>query len=127
MGHRLNDYWAKGQNVLNSLLDILIKFRQGKFAITGEISKMYNFVKLGTLDQHIHRFLWGNMEINGSFDHYVTTPVVFAEKPSGVIALTALKKTVEMYEAKIIDVKNIISTNSYIDDIIHSCDNVSKD
>ena len=56
-GHMLNDYWAKGPDVLYSLLGILIRFRQGRFGFTGDISKMYNSVKLGILDQHTHRFL----------------------------------------------------------------------
>ncbi|XP_045110007.1 uncharacterized protein LOC123503946 [Portunus trituberculatus] len=126
MGHILNDYWAKGPDVLNSLLGILIRFRQGKFAVTGDISKMYNSVKMGTLDQHTHRFLWRNMDNERPPDHYIMTAVTFGDKPSGVIAMTALKKTVEMYETKFPKVKDVVTKNSYVDDIVHSCDDMHE-
>lgn len=96
MGHRLSDYWAKGPDILNSLLGILIGFRQEKVAVIGDISKMYNSVKMGTLDQHTHRFLWRNMDSNIPPDNYIMIAVTFGDKPSGVIAITALKKTVLM-------------------------------
>ncbi|VDH99300.1 Hypothetical predicted protein [Mytilus galloprovincialis] len=39
MGHTLNDYWAKGSNVINDLLAVLIRFRQESIALAGDISK----------------------------------------------------------------------------------------
>ena len=126
MGHSLNDYWAKGPNVLTNLLGILIRFRQGQIALTGDISKMYHSVKLGPLDQHTHRFLWRNMNVSKPPDHYIMTSVTFGDKPSGVIAMMALKKTVEMHESKFPEVKNVVCKNSYVDDIVHSCDNMCE-
>ena len=57
MGHALNDYWAKGPHLLNDLLGILIRFRENKIALIGDIKKMYHTVKTKTIDQHTHRFL----------------------------------------------------------------------
>jgi hypothetical protein len=62
MGHILNDYWAKGSNIMNVLVAALIRFRQKHTALAGDISKMYNAVKLSMLDQHTHRFAWRNLE-----------------------------------------------------------------
>ena len=56
MGQKLNDFWAKGPDILNSLLGVLFRFRQNTVAIAGDISKMYHTVKLSTLDEHTHRF-----------------------------------------------------------------------
>lgn len=57
VGQKLNDFWAKGPDILNGLLGVLLRFRQEKIAIAGDISKMYHSVKLSTLDQHTHRFV----------------------------------------------------------------------
>ena len=57
MGHVLNEYWAKGQDLLNSLLGILVRFRENEVASIGDIKKMYHTVKTTVLDQHTHRFL----------------------------------------------------------------------
>ena len=42
LGHALNDYWAKGPDVINNLFGILMRFRERPVAITVDISKMYN-------------------------------------------------------------------------------------
>ena len=55
-GHILNDYWAKGPQLLNSLVGILLRFREYEIAITGDIKKMYHAVKITELDQHTHNF-----------------------------------------------------------------------
>lgn len=81
---------------------------------------------MGALDQFIYRFLWRNMNSNIPHDHYITSVVTFGDKPSGVIALTALKKTVERYEAKFLKVKHVVRRNSYVDDIVHSCDSMHE-
>lgn len=47
----------KGPDILSGLLGILFRFRQ-KTEIAGDISKTYHTVKLNTLDQHTHRFVW---------------------------------------------------------------------
>ena len=57
MGQKLNDFWAKGPDILNSLLGVLFRFRQDTVAIAGDISKMYHTVRLSTLDEHTHRFV----------------------------------------------------------------------
>ena len=60
-GHILNDYWAKGPDMLNNLFGILIRFRMGHIAFVGDISKMFNSIRLSEIDQHVHRFLWRDM------------------------------------------------------------------
>ena len=71
MGHALNDYSAKGPHLLNDLLGILIRFRENKIALIGDIKKMYHTVKTKTIDQHTHRFLWRDMNIKRPPDTYV--------------------------------------------------------
>ncbi|KAK3089754.1 hypothetical protein FSP39_006215 [Pinctada imbricata] len=63
MGHVLNNYWAKGPKILNDLLSILLRFREGQIAIVGDIAKMYNSIHLTHADQHTHRFLWRDLPI----------------------------------------------------------------
>ena len=63
MGHHLNDYWAKGPNVLSDLLAILLRFRQYQVALVADIKKMYNTIRLSVEDQHTHIFLWRWMKL----------------------------------------------------------------
>ena len=45
MNNTLNDYWAKGPDLLNNLFGFLISFRVNEVAIVGDISKMYHTLK----------------------------------------------------------------------------------
>ena len=121
-GHILNNYYAKGPDVLNSMLGVLLRFRLGKVGIIGDISKMYNSIGLSVMDQHTHRCLWRNMDSNKEPDHYVLTCVTFGDRPAGAIAVIALRKTAEMFECQYPDAVKIITNDSYVDDIIFSVD-----
>ena len=71
LNHCLNDYWIKGPDLLNNLMGVLLKFREYEVAVCGDISKMYLRVLIPVKDQHVHRFLWRNMEVNRDPDTYI--------------------------------------------------------
>ena len=95
-GHSLNDYWAKGPDLLNNLLAVLLRFREEEVALMGDVKKMYHSVQISPLDQHTHRFLWRDMEVHRNPDVYIIERVSFGDKPSGAIATIALRKTAEL-------------------------------
>jgi len=41
-GHVLNEYWAKGPDLMNNLLGVLVRFRENCVAVAGDIRKMYH-------------------------------------------------------------------------------------
>ena len=125
MGHVLNEYWAKGPDLLNNLLGVLIRFRENRVAFMGDIRKMYHTVKTSELDQHTHRFLWRDMDSTREPDTYIIQRVSFGDKPSGTIATVALRKTAEMMRKNYLEAADIIQTNTYMDDIIESKDNIA--
>ena len=92
MGHILNEYWAKGPDLLNNLLGILIRFRENRVAFIGDVSKMYHTVKTKVVEQHTHRFLWRDMNTAREPDTYVIQRVSFGDRPSGTIATVAMRK-----------------------------------
>ena len=120
MGHALNEYWAKGPDLLNSLLGVLIRFRENEVALIGDIKKMYHSVGTTQLEQHTHRFLWRDMDARKEPDTYVIQRVSFGDRPSGTIATVALRKTAEMAQEKYPQEAKIIRDNTYMDDIIES-------
>ena len=120
MGHVLNEYWAKGPDLLNSLLGVLIRFRENEVALVGDIKKMYHSVKTTPTEQNTHRFLWRDMDTRREPDTYVIQRVSFGDKPSGTIATVALRKTVEMGQEQYPEAAKIIKDNTYVDDIIES-------
>ena len=70
-GHRLNDYWLKGPDLLNSIFGVVLRFRENQVAISGNISTMYHRILIPEEDQNIHQFLWRSMEKDRKPDTYV--------------------------------------------------------
>ena len=65
-GHILNEYWAKGPDLIVNLLGLLLRFREKKVGLVGDIKRMYHTVKMAVHDQHVHRFLWRNLQLHKS-------------------------------------------------------------
>lgn len=124
-GECINDYWGKGINPVNNLLGVLIRFRERKVVIVGDIRKMYHTIKINVVDQHTHRFLWRNMDTSRDPDVYAMQVVSFGDKPAGNIAVAALKKTAEMGSSAFPEAAEVILNNSYVDDILDSVDDES--
>ena len=87
---------------------------------------MYNAVKLSTLVQHTHIFVWRNLETHIEPDHYVLMAVAFGDRPRGAIATLALRQTATMYQHIYPDASKMVIRNSYVDDILQSVDNVEE-
>jgi hypothetical protein len=61
---------------MNNVLGIMIRLREGQVAFAGDIRKMYHAIKMSIVDQHTHRFLWRDDEMDEP-DTYVMTSVSF--------------------------------------------------
>jgi hypothetical protein len=122
-GHKINDYWFKGPDLLNNLFGVVLRFRENEVAISGDISKMYHRVLIPKEDQDVHRFLWRNLETDKEPDVYAKTVLTFGDKTAPAMAQIALRKTAE--EAREInpEAAKTILENSHFDDI---CDSVLK-
>lgn len=120
MGHVLNEYWAKGPDLLNNLVGILVRFREHEIGFIGDVKKMYHTVKTKIIEQHTHRFLWRDMNTSRDPDTYVIQRVSFGDKPSGTVATVAMRKRAELSKENYPQAANTVISNSYMDDIVDS-------
>ena len=116
-GHALNDYWKKGPDLLNGIFGVVLRFREKEVAVTGDISKMYHRILIPERDQHVHRFLWRNMETDKEPVTYVKTVLTFGDKPAPAMAQTAQENKAGYPEAA-----EVLTNNTYMDDICESVD-----
>jgi hypothetical protein len=120
MGSSINDYWAKGPNMLSNLLVILCRFRQYKIALVADIKKMYNSIRLSKEDQNVHRFLWRWMKMDADVSQFIHLTVPFGDKPGGAIAGLALKRTAEKYREECPIGAEVVLRNMFVDDALKS-------
>ncbi|XP_068687785.1 uncharacterized protein [Montipora foliosa] len=85
-GHVLNDCWKKGPDLLNGIFGVVLRFREKEVAVLGDISKMYHRILIPERDQHVHRYLWRNMESDREPDTYVKTVLTFGDRPASAMA-----------------------------------------
>jgi len=121
-GASLNDFLAKGPSMLNKLLGVLLRFREGRFAFIGDIAKMYHSIDITLRDQMTHLFLWRNMDTEREPTTFAMTAVNMGDKPSATIAQIALRKSAEDASLVLPEAARIITENSYMDDIPASTD-----
>ena len=125
-GHRLNDYWMKGPDLLNNLFGVVLRFREREVALVGDISRMYHRILIPEQDQHAHRFLWRDLETNREPDVYMKTVLTFGDKPAPAMAQMALRKTAQENRHISQNAANVLKNNVYMDDICHSVDTVQE-
>ena len=121
-GHVLNDYWLKGPDLLNNLFGVILRFREKEVALVGDISKMYHRIRIPEEDQHVHRYLWRNLETEREPDVYVKTVLTFGDKPAPAMAQIALRKTADKSRSSTPEATEVLLNDVYMDDICHSTD-----
>ena len=123
-GHCLNDCWIKGPDLLNNMLGVILRFREQPVAVSGDISKMYHRIGIPEEDQHVHRFLWRDMDTTRPPDTYVKTVLTFGDKPAPAMAQIALRKTADQAQNAHPYAAEVLKKNTYMDDICDSVPNV---
>ena len=118
----MNDHLYTGPDVLNSLIGILIRFRQERIAVVGDVEAMYHRVQVYDEDQQFLRFLWwkdGN--IHGPIEEFCMKVQVFGSGPSGFCANTALRRCADDGIGRFPEhVIKSVHTNFYVNDLLMS-------
>ena len=118
-GRSLNSCLAKGPDCyMNNLLGILLRWREEKVALVGDIRKMFNSIHLRPLEQHCHRFLWRDLMTDRDPDVYVITRVNMGDTPAPAISTEAIYKTADLFESDSPRAACLLKKSSYVDDLI---------
>ena len=90
-GNSLNDYLLVRPDQLNNLVSTMIRFRLGKYAVSGDIEQMFHQISVSPKDRDALRFLWkeNNNEVVGDYKMNVH---LFGKNDSPYVANFALKK-----------------------------------
>ncbi|XP_033109617.1 uncharacterized protein LOC117110896 [Anneissia japonica] len=115
-------YHGPGPDLLRNLMGVIMRFREFKIAVAGDISKMFYQVRIPPSDMHVHRFLWRKSE-ERSPDTYVLTIVTPGDKPAPAMALTALLKPAKENETDHPQVAATLQRDTYMDNICTSVKN----
>ncbi|GBP67619.1 hypothetical protein EVAR_98673_1 [Eumeta japonica] len=85
-GKCLNDALLTGPDLIRSLLGVLVRFRQGRVAVSADIKEMFLRVKIREEDRDSLRFLWRN-NMNENPQEYRMTSLIFGAASSPCTAI----------------------------------------
>ena len=121
-GISLNKMLLSGQGLANSLLGVLMCFRQYGTAFVADIEQMFHTFHVEPEHRDLLRFLWfaGNNP-DGEIVEYRMNVHLFGNTSSPAVATFCLRKTAQEAEAQFgSDAREFVEKNFYVDDALKS-------
>ena len=121
-GVSLNDELMQGPDLANSVVGVLIRFRQEPVAVVADIQGMFHQVRVEPKDCDTLGFLWWtNGDLQAEPEEYRMTKHIFGATSSPSCANFCLKKTATLNQ-KEFDSETVktIDKNMYVDDLMKS-------
>ncbi|XP_006822449.1 uncharacterized protein LOC102806064 [Saccoglossus kowalevskii] len=122
----LNQCLETGPPLLNSLTEILIRFRAISIALVADIEKAFLMIRLSESDRKFTKFLWlsNPSDIESSFVAYQFKSVLFGATCSPYILNVAIRALTNEYKDNPIALQ--LQRDIYVDDVISGCDNEAQ-
>lgn len=119
-GKSLNDFLIAGRTLLNSLIGVLMRFRQHAVGIKGDIRNMFLRMKLREEDRYAQKFLLRGRDRKNPPEEYEMTSLLFGSKSSPTSAIYVKNKNAEAFKNTMPIAVQAIVRNSYVDDFLAS-------
>ena len=116
-GVSLNDCLETGPSLNPCLVELLVRFRRWRVAITADLTKAFLQIKLQRKDQDVHRFLW---DVNGSVRVMRFLRVTFGNKASPFLLNATIRHHLGKYPESV--VVRELRENLYVDDWLSGAD-----
>ena len=121
-GTSLNDQLFSGPDLVNSLVGVLMRFREERIAIAADIEAMFHQVKVDPIDHDALRFLWWqDGDCNKKVEEYCMQVHLFGATSSPSCSAYALKRTAldqcNEFDKLAVDTVN---RSFYVDDCLKS-------
>ena len=119
-GVSLNNQLYQCLDPTNSLVGVLIRFRQERIAIVADINAMFHQVKVPPKDFDSLRFLWWEeKDLEGTPEEYQMTSHIFGATDSPCCANCCLKRTAEDNKVEFSkEAVNTVKKDFYVDDLL---------
>lgn len=127
-GTLLNKELLQGPDLTNTLLGVLLRFRQGSVAFMTDIEGMFHQVRVAKEDTNFLRFLWWpNGDVSKDLEEHRMTVHVFGALSSPSCATFALLKTADDHQDKYLEeVTSTIQQNYYVDNCLKAINSAEQ-
>ncbi|XP_039866234.1 uncharacterized protein LOC120720577 [Simochromis diagramma] len=121
-GVSLNDVLLKGPNMNNSLIGVLIRFREETVAVTADIQQMFHCFQVREDHRNFLQFLWyRNNDPREPVVEYRMKVHVFGNSPSPAVAIFSLRMAAHLFDTQhYSEAKQFVQRHFYVDDGLKS-------
>ena len=119
----MNDLLLVGPTVHSPLIDVLLRFRLHRVALTADVSKMYRAIELVPSDRDLHRFVWRRTPEEPLQD-YRMTRVTFGVSASSFAANMSLKQNALDFAVDYPQAAKVVEDSFYVDDGLTGADSI---
>lgn len=124
-GTSVNDILLVGPTIHPPLIDVLLRFRSHRVALTADVSKMYRAIELIPSDRDLHRFVWRN-SVKDPLRDYRMTRVTFGVSASSFAANMAVKQNALDFTTGFPKAAKVVDESFYVDDCLSGADSISE-
>ncbi|XP_011859616.1 PREDICTED: uncharacterized protein LOC105557081 [Vollenhovia emeryi] len=122
-GQSLNDILRVGPTIQGSLLEIVVRFRFFRVALTADIQKMYRQVLVHPDDRDYQRILW-RFDPTQPVEEFRLNTVTYGEASSAFLAINCIYKLAKEARQDFPMASNALLHQTYVDDILACADSV---
>ncbi|XP_076231233.1 uncharacterized protein LOC143177255 [Calliopsis andreniformis] len=115
-GISLNDTLHIGPKIQQDLLHILLRFRSHRYALIGDIEKMYRQFIVRPEDRKYQRIIW--RDSNGNLKTYELNTVTFGLSAAPYLAIRCLSQLAQDEGHRFPNAAQILKRDFYVDDLI---------
>ncbi|XP_055623485.1 uncharacterized protein LOC129766911 [Toxorhynchites rutilus septentrionalis] len=124
-GVSFNDMLLKGPDLLVSLVEVLLRFREGKIAVCSDIREMFLRILIREEDKWSQCFLWGDSP-DAEIQVYVINVAMFGATSSPCTAQFVKNRNASDYLELYPRAVEAIIKNHYVDDFLDSVNSVEE-
>ena len=124
-GISLNDQLHVGPTVHSSLIDVLLRFRLNRIALTTDVSRMYRAVALHFPERDLHRFVWRENP-NDTLKDFRMTRLTFGVAASSFAANMAVRQNAEDHALDYPLARSAVQQSFYVDDGLVGADSLEE-
>lgn len=124
-GISLNDRLLIGPRIQDELVDLLLRFRMFRVAITADIEKMYRQIWMNERDTHLQRILWRE-SIHQPVREYALQTVTYGIASAPYLATKCLQRLAKENEVKYPKASEVLKKDFYMDDLLSGANSIEE-
>lgn len=125
-GVSFNSALLSGPDTVKSLFGVLLRFREFKIAVTGDIQEMFQQIKIVMEDQPAQRYLWRQCEADRDPSVYVMESMIFGSTCSPACAQAVKNYNAQLFKDDFPKASEASENNFYVDDYLDSFDEIKE-